>query len=49
MEMLPTGMRMTVTRVMMGKGLVRRTQQVLEITDPSFFLRSGLSTNFYRQ
>ena len=36
-RMPPTGMRMTVTRMMMGKGLVRGTQQVLVITVPSFF------------
>ena len=45
----PDGRRMTVTKVMTRKGLVRGTQQVLEITVPLFFPRSGLSTSFYRQ
>ena len=48
-EMPLTGRRMMVARVMTGKGLVRGTQQVLEITVPLFFPRSGLSTSFYRQ
>ena len=48
-EMPLTGRRVTVTRVMMEKGLARGPQQVLEITVPSFFLRSGLSTNFYHR
>ena len=46
-EMPPTGRRMMVTRVTMGKGLARGPQQDLEITVPLFFPRSGLSTNFY--
>ena len=36
-----------VTRVMTEKDLVTGLQQVLEITVPLFFLRSGPSTNFY--
>ena len=48
-EMPLTGRRMTVMRVMTGKGPVRGIQQVLEITVPLFFLRSGLSTSFYHQ
>ena len=45
----PNGRRMTATRVTIGKGLARGPQQVLEITVPLFFPRSGLSTDFYRR
>ena len=48
-EMPLMGRRVTVTRVTMEKGLARGPQQVLEITVPLFFLRNGLSTNFYRR
>ena len=48
-EMPLTGRMVTVTKVMMEKGLARGPQQVLEITDPLFFLRSGPLTNFYHR
>ena len=48
-EMPLTGRRVTMKRVTMEKGLARGPQQVLEITVPLFFLRSGLSTSFYHQ
>ena len=46
-EMPLKGRIVTVTRV--EKDLARGPQQVLEITIPLFFLRSGPSTNFYHR
>ena len=48
-EMPLTGRMVMAMVVMMEKDLARGPQQVLEITIPLFFLRSGSSTNFYHQ
>ena len=48
-EMPLTGRMVTVTRVMMEKGLARGPQQVLEITVPLFFLWNEPSTSFYHR
>ena len=48
-EMPLTGRMVTAMVVMMEKDLARGPQQVLEITIPLFFLRSGPSKNFYHQ